>query len=311
VRPGQDALPHDRHRPDARIQPLKFAYRSGEWDLRERPRVVGIINLTPDSFYDGGRYATPELAIERAERMIAEGADGIDIGGQSTRPGGEPVGAEKEWRRIEPTLALLRRRIQIPISVDTYHGEVARRALDCGVDVVNDVTGLTADPEIADHVALAGAGLVLMHSLGAPADLHAPRKYDDVAAEVGEFLDRQIRVAQSRGVPCERIAVDPGIGFSKRAQQSIAALRGIPALRELGRPVYVGVSRKSFLSAVTGQPAEGRLAAGLGAAVAAFFLGATIFRAHDVRETLDALRAAGALLDDADSPAPLESRTGA
>jgi len=278
--------------------------------LGERPRVVGIINLTPDSFYDGGRNATPELALERAERMIAEGADGIDVGGQSTRPGGEPVGADKEWRRIEPTLALLRRRVQAPISIDTYHGEVARRALDCGADIVNDVTGLTADPEIADHVAHAGAGLVLMHSLGAPADLHAPRKYDDVAAEVGAFLGHQIQVAESHGVATERIAVDPGIGFSKRAQQSIAALRGIPALRELGRPVYVGVSRKSFLSAITGQPPEGRLAAGLGAALAAYFLGASIFRTHDVRETLDALRSAATLLGGAEFPAPIASRTG-
>jgi dihydropteroate synthase len=284
-----------------------FAYRSGVWDLSERPRVVGILNLTPDSFYDGGRYESPELALERAERMIAEGADGVDLGGQSTRPGGEPVGAEKEWRRIEPTLALLRRRVGAPISIDTYHGEVARRALDCGADVVNDVTGLTADPTIADHVARAGAGLVLTHSLGAPADLHEPRKYEDVAAEVRAFLERQIRVAESRGVARERIAVDPGIGFSKRARQSIAALRGIPALRGLGRPVYVGVSRKSFLSAITGQPAEARLAAGLGATLAAYSLGAGIFRTHDVRETLDALRAAEALLGDAESSAPVGS----
>jgi len=311
VRLGPDALPHDCHRPGDPIQPLKFAYRSGVWDLRQHARVVGILNLTPDSFYDAGRYATPELALERAERMIAEGADGIDIGGQSTRPGGEPVGPEKEWRRIEPTLTLLRRRVQAPISIDTYHGEVARRALDCGADVVNDVTGLTADPEIADHVAGAGAGLVLMHSLGASADLHAPREYEDVAAEVCAFLERQVRVAESHGIAPERIAVDPGIGFSKRAQQSIAALRGIPTLRELGRPVYVGVSRKSFLSAITGQPAEERLAAGLGAALAAYFLGASIFRTHDVRATLDALRAAEALLGRADSPAPLASEAGA
>lgn len=311
MRLDSDALPHGSHRPGDPIQPLKFVYRSGVWDLGAHPRVVGILNLTPDSFYDGGRYATPELALKRAERMIAEGAAGIDLGGQSTRPGGEPVGAEKEWRRIEPTLTLLRRRIQAQISIDTYHGEVARRALDCGADVVNDVTGLTADPAIADHVARTGAGLVLMHSFGAPADLHAPHGYEDVAAEVRAFLERQIRVAESRGVAPERIAVDPGIGFSKRAEQSIAALRGIPALRELGRPIYVGVSRKSFLGAITGQPVEGRLAAGLGAAIAAYFLGAGIFRTHDVRETLDALRAAEALLGGAESPAPLPSGAGA
>jgi len=309
VRLESDALSHGIPRPGDPIQPLIFTHRTGSWDLRERARVVGILNLTPDSFYDGGWHAAQGSALDRAERMVAEGADGIDVGGQSTRPGGEPVGPEKEWRRIEPTLSLLRKRVSVPLSIDTYHTSVARRALDLGVDVVNDVSGLMVDPAIAEEAARAHAGLVIMHSLGAPSDLHAPREYGDVALDVRDFLERQARAAESRGVPREKIAVDPGIGFSKRSEQSVAALRGLPLLTLLGRPVYVGLSRKSFLGAITGQPAEGRLAAGLGALVAAYALGARIFRTHDVRETVDALRAAEAALSPA--AAPLHQEAGA
>ena len=298
-----DASPHVPTPSGVPSHPLIFAHRTGEWDLRERPRIVGVLNLTPDSFYDGGRYATPDAALARAEQMIAEGADAIDVGGQSTRPGGAPVRADKEWLRVEPALRLIVKRSPVPLSIDTYHASVARRALDSGVAIVNDVSGLGVDPSIADEAARAGAGLVLMHSRGAPADLHAPRDYADVAADVSDFLAERLSLAVSRGVLRERTAFDPGIGFSKRAEQSIHALRGIVRLAELGRPIYVGLSRKSFLGALTGAPAEGRLAAGLGAAVAAYALGARIFRTHDVRETVECLRVARSLL----GPAPVES----
>jgi dihydropteroate synthase len=174
---------------------------------------------------------------------------------------------------------------------------------------VNDVSGLGVDPAIADHVARARAGLVLMHSVGAPSRLHEPREYGDVAAAVRDFLEARLRLAESRGVDPERVALDPGIGFSKRAEQSFDALRGLPLLTALGRPLYIGVSRKSFLGASTGAPVERRLAAGLGVSVAAYRLGARIFRTHDVPETLDALRAAETLLDPAsESSPPLETR---
>jgi dihydropteroate synthase len=282
-----------------------FSHRLGSWDLTQRARVVGILNVTPDSFSDGGQFLSPERAIEHAERMVEAGADAIDVGGQSTRPGStEPVGPEGEWERIGPVLEALGRKISIPLSVDTYWGEVARRALDLGAAMVNDVSGLGVDGSIADHAARAGAGLVLMHSIGAPRELHAPREYRDVAAEVRDFLDARLREAESRGVPRERVALDPGIGFSKRAEQSIAALRGLPLLTALGRPLYIGVSRKSFLREWGGSSVGDRLAAGLGASVAAYGLGARIFRTHDVRETRDALRSAEALLGMSRQTAP-------
>lgn len=274
-----------------------FDYRGGSWDLSERVRVVGILNVTPDSFYDGGRYAPPEAAIARAEAMVAEGADAVDLGAESTRPGaGAPLTAEEEWLRLEPVVSALVARLPVPLSIDTSHAETARRALDQGAAIVNDVSGLTHEPAIADHVARAGAGLVLMHAEGAPGRFHEPREYSDVADEVAEFLGRQMRVAVERGVPERRIALDPGIGFSKRAEQSVAALRGLPRLTRLGRPVYIGVSRKSFLGALTGRAVEARLAAGLGVTIAAIALGARIVRTHDVQETADAVRAAEALL---------------
>lgn len=280
-----------------------FDYRGGSWDLSERVRVVGILNVTPDSFYDGGRYATPDAAIARAEAMVAEGADAVDLGAESTRPGaGPPLTAEDEWLRLEPVVAALAKRLPVPLSIDTSHAETARRALDQGAAIVNDVSGLTHEPAIAEHAARAGAALVLMHAQGAPGRMHEPREYGDVADEVAEFLKRQMRVAVERGVPEQRIALDPGIGFSKRAEQSIAALRGLPRLTRLGRPVYIGVSRKSFLGALTGRAVEARLAAGLGVTIAAIALGARIVRTHDVQETADAVRAAEALLHP--DPAP-------
>jgi dihydropteroate synthase len=287
-----------------------FAHRLGSWDLSRRARVVGILNVTPDSFSDGGLFVAPEQAIRRGEQLMEESADAVDVGGQSTRPGAaEPVGPEEEWARIGPVIETLAKRLPIPVSVDTYWGEVARRALDAGAAMVNDISGLGVDPSIADHAARARAGLVLMHSVGAPSRLHEPREYGDVAAEVRDFLEARLRLAEARGVERERIALDPGIGFSKRAEQSLEALRGLPLLTALGCPLYIGVSRKSFLGASTGAPVERRLAAGLGVSVAAYGLGARIFRTHDVRETIDALRAAESLRGFApETSPPMETR---
>ncbi|HYJ33604.1 MAG TPA: dihydropteroate synthase [Candidatus Binatia bacterium] len=279
--------------------PLIFRHRAGSWNLSERARVAGILNLTPDSFYDGGRWLDPARALARAQAMAGEGADAIDIGAQSTRPGGDPpIGAEEEWARLRPVLPAVVR-LGLPVSVDTWSAEVARRALDEGAAIVNDVTGLTAQPELAGIVASAGAGLVLMHALGAPDRMHEPVAYEDEVLDVRRFLERQMKAAVSAGITEERIALDPGIGFSKRAPQSLRVLQGLPSLTSLGRPLYIGVSRKSFLGRVTGRsiPIEERLGAGLGATVAALALGARIVRTHDVRETVDAIRSAEAILD--------------
>ncbi|HTM00332.1 MAG TPA: dihydropteroate synthase, partial [Candidatus Omnitrophota bacterium] len=281
--------------------PLIFRHRAGSWDLLERARVAGILNLTPDSFYDGGRWLDPARALARAQAMAAEGADAIDVGAQSTRPGGgPPLGAEEEWARLRPVLPGVVR-LGLPVSVDTWSAEVARRALDEGVAIVNDVTGLTAQPELAAVVASSGAGLVLMHALGAPDRMHEPVDYEDEVLDVRRFLERQMKVATSAGIAEERIALDPGIGFSKRAPQSLRVLQGLRSLTSLGRPLYIGVSRKSFLGRVTARsiPVEDRLAAGLGATVAALALGARIVRTHDVRETVDAIRTAEAILNPA------------
>ncbi|HET9251380.1 MAG TPA: dihydropteroate synthase [Candidatus Eisenbacteria bacterium] len=287
--------------------PLHFRHRLGSWDLAEGPRVVGILNVTPDSFSDGGKYLSPEDALAKAFAMAEEGADAIDVGGQSTRPRGPAsLGAGAEWDRIAPVIQLLAARLpEMPVSVDTYWGEVARRALGEGAAMVNDVSGLGVDPAIADAVAASEAGLVLMHSVGAPDRFHDRREYADVTAEVRDFLSARLEQAVAAGVPRDRIALDPGVGFSKRAEQSVEALRGLPLLTALGRPLYIGVSRKSFLGALTGESVDRRMAAGLGATVAAFALGGRIFRTHDVRETRDTLRAARAILDDTVDPASL------
>jgi dihydropteroate synthase len=282
--------------------PLIFAHRFGRWDLTRTPRVVGILNVTPDSFSDGGRFVEPREAAHHAERMIEEGADAIDIGGQSTRPGaGEPVGAEEEWARIGPVVKALRARAGgAVLSVDTYRAEVARRAFAEGAAMINDVTGLAYEPDLAHAVAEEGGGLVLMHSRGGPSGFHDDemKDYDDVVDEVRWELYMSLRRALVRSVPEESIALDPGIGFSKRPVHSVGVLRGLPRLTDLGRPLYIGVSRKSFLGALTDEPVDERLAAGLGATVAAYALGARIFRTHDVRATKDALTLAEALLSE-------------
>lgn len=293
--------------------PLIFAHRFGRWDLTRTPRVVGILNVTPDSFSDGGRFIEPRDAARHAERMIEEGADAIDIGGQSTRPGaGDPVGPEEEWARIGRVIAALKAR-DVVLSVDTYRAEVARRALAEGAAMINDVTALAYETGLADVVAAANAGLVLMHSRGGPFGFHDPdvKDYDDVVDEVRWELYTALRRALVRSVPEESIALDPGVGFSKRPVHSVGILRGLPRLTDLGRPLYIGVSRKSFLGALTDEPVDERLAAGLGATVAAYGLGARIFRTHDVRATRDALTLAEALLSEGavvETPAVVEEK---
>ena len=255
------------------------------------PSVMGVINVTPDSFSDGGLHLRPEPAVTSAWGMLEAGAAIVDVGGESTRPGSDGVSAADELRRIEPVLADLG---GAPVSVDTSKAAVARRALELGVELVNDVTALRADPELAGVVADAGCYLCLMHMLGEPRTMQADPRYDDVVSEVKRFLEERLAFAVAAGVREELICLDPGIGFGKTAAHNFELVRRLDELVAIGRPILVGFSRKSTLGALTGD-ATGSAAASVGAAVAAFDRGATILRVHDVREHVEALAAAKAV----------------
>ena len=267
----------------------------------DRPFVLGIVNVTPDSFSDGGRFLGARAAIEWAERLLDEGADGVDIGGESTRPhNAGPVPADEEAARVVPVVRTLReRRPDAIISVDTVKGAVARAALAAGADVVNDVSGLRLDPSLGIACAESGAGLILMHSRGTVADMatYAHAEYASVVDEVAGELRQALARAASAGVETTRIVLDPGLGFAKRAEHSLAVLRGLPRLVALGRPVLAGASRKRFVGELSGvtEPAA-RVHGSVGAHVAALARGARLFRVHDVRAHREALDVAWAVL---------------
>ena len=259
----------------------------------QRPAVMGILNVTPDSFFDGGTHVDPDAAAVAARRMITDGAAIVDVGGESTRPGSEGVSVEDELRRVVP---LLERLEGLPVSIDTAKSEVARRALALGAELVNDVTALRGDSDLAGVVADAGAYLCLMHMQGEPRTMQLDPRYEDVAGEVAAFLEERLAFAVEAGVPEQHICLDPGIGFGKTAAQNFELIRRLDVLLALGRPVLVGLSRKSSLGKLFDPEARtGSLAASLGAAVAAYERGASIFRVHDVREHVEALTTAGAI----------------
>jgi dihydropteroate synthase len=256
---------------------------------------MGILNVTPDSFSDGGRHLDPDVAAAAARELVAAGAAIVDVGGESTRPGSDPVPLEEELRRVVPVLERLGG--DVPVSIDTAKAEVARRALALGAELVNDVTALRGDPELAGVVADADAYLCLMHMQGEPRTMQADPRYEDVAAEVAAFLEERLGVAVAAGVAEDRICLDPGIGFGKTVAQNLELVRRLDVLLALGRPVLIGLSRKSTLGRVLGDPdaTTSTAAASVGAAVAAFERGASIFRVHDVREHVEALTAAAAV----------------
>jgi len=255
---------------------------------------MGIVNVTPDSFYDGGVYLRAEPAVTSGWAMVDRGAAIVDVGGESTRPGADPVSAEEELRRIEPVLRGL---AGAPVSVDTSKVDVARRALELGVELVNDVTALRGDPELAGVVADAGCYLCLMHMRGEPRTMQDEPVYGDVASEVAAFLEERLAFAVSEGIREELICVDPGIGFGKTPEHNFELVRRLEVLLRLGRPVLVGFSRKSSLGRIVGHAdaRTGPLSASIAAAVLAYDHGATMLRVHDVHETLDALAVAQAV----------------
>jgi dihydropteroate synthase len=253
------------------------------------PRVMGIVNVTPDSFSDGGLHAGSEAAIAHCERLCAEGADLLDIGGESTRPGARAPGADEERQRVMPVLrhAL---RLGVPVSVDTRRAALMREALEAGADIVNDVQALRGEGAEAVLAAFPRAGICLMHMRGEPATMQQAPAYADVVCEVSQFLAQRVARLQALGIGAQRIVLDPGFGFGKTLAHNIELHRGIPALLELGFPVLVGWSRKSALGTITGQPVHQRQAASVAAALAAVQRGARVLRVHDVAATVDALR---------------------
>jgi dihydropteroate synthase len=273
---------------------MKLACRDRLLDLSE-PCVMGVLNVTPDSFSDGGRYAGVAAAVERGVAMAGEGAAIIDVGGESTRPGAADVGVQDELARVLPVIEQLVVRVAVPISVDTSKPEVMRAAIAAGASLVNDVKALQA-PGALEAVAGTGAAVCLMHMQGEPRTMQVAPSYADVVADVRRFLATRVEACLAAGIGRERICVDPGIGFGKSAEHNLALLAAIDRLAEPGLPVLIGVSRKSLVGIITGRPPGERLAGSLAFAALAAAGGAAIIRAHDVAETVDAVKVASALM---------------
>jgi dihydropteroate synthase len=268
----------------------------------QTPLIMGVVNVTPDSFSDGGRFLDADAAVEHGLRLTREGADILDIGGESTRPGADPVGEDEELRRVVPVIERLARSGQARLSIDTTKVVVARAALQAGASLVNDVSALRFDPGMAALVAETGAGCCLMHMLGEPRTMQEDPRYDDVVSEVKAFLEERLAFAVAEGVDEERVWLDPGIGFGKTLEHNLELLRRLAEIVAVGRPVVVGVSRKRFLGTLTGRSEPDRAAGGVAANVLAFERGAHMFRVHDVPATRDALMVAAATVGDAGDP---------
>ncbi len=270
--------------------------RCGRFELEiARPLVMGVVNVTPDSFSDGGRHAGAEAAIARARRLVEEGADLLDVGGESTRPGAAPVAPDEELARVAPVLEALRD-CGVPLSVDTRHPPTMRAALALGADMINDIDALRA-PGAIDAVRDSGCAVCVMHMQGEPATMQQAPDYEDVVAEVCGFLAGRVAALAAEGIARERIVVDPGIGFGKTLRHNLLLLEALDRLAAAGQPVLVGVSRKSMIGQLTGRPTDARLAGGLAAMLSAAARGAAIVRVHDVAESRDALRVWNAIAE--------------
>lgn len=274
---------------------MKWVCRDRTWELGGKPLVMGILNATPDSFSDGGRFLEPGAAVARGMALFADGADIVDVGGESTRPGAEPVAPDEEARRVIPVIRELVRRSGGAISVDTRHAAVAEQALDAGACIVNDVSAMTHEPAMAGVVRRRGAGVVLMHMRGEPRTMQAEPVYGDVVSEVKAFLAGRLAAAEAAGLGEAQVALDPGIGFGKTAEHNLDLIAGLDGLRGLGRPLVLGVSRKRFLGLLTGREVNERLAGSLAALAACVLGGASVMRVHDVRESVDAARVLAAV----------------
>jgi len=269
--------------------PSPIRIGSGTFDF-SRTYIMGILNVTPDSFSDGGRYLETDTALAHALRLVSEGADIIDIGGESTRPGAEPISLDDELARVIPVIEKLRGECQIPISIDTYKSEVARAAIDKGADLINDISGLRFDPVMAKTAASLGVPVAVMHIKGKPRSMQIDPTYENLIEEIYSYFEESIRIARTAGVSRENIIVDPGIGFGKTFSHNFSILRHLRHFTELGVPILVGASRKAFLGSVSGTNAGNRVEESLAAAVIAAANGAHFIRVHDVAATKRALR---------------------
>ena len=261
-----------------------------------RVLVMGILNVTPDSFSDGGHFLDPQRALAHVEHMVSEGADLVDIGAESTRPGSMPIDEQEELRRLKPVLEVIGKRATVPLSIDTRKAGVAERAIDWGAVLINDISALEHDPGMGRVIARTKAGVVLMHMRGTPQDMQEHCQYDSVVDEVREYLASRMKQAEEIGIAREQMLIDPGIGFAKNAQQNLSLLKGLGSLQELGRPVLVGVSNKSFIGTVTGQPVDQRVMGTAAAVAAAVLGGAKVIRAHDVRSIREVVRMSEAIV---------------
>jgi dihydropteroate synthase len=260
------------------------------------PKLMGIVNVTPDSFSDGGSFLHAEKAVEHALQLVNDGADLLDVGGESSRPGAAPIPTDVEMRRVLPVIHSLVRQTSVPISIDTTKASVARSALDAGAAIVNDISALTWDPSMPAVCAQAKAGVICMHCQGTPMTMQQDPHYQNVVEEVAVYLAARIRSLEEQGIDQERIVVDPGIGFGKTAAHNLEILRDISRFQAIGRPILIGHSRKGFLQKILGRPIDERLAGTIGVSVAVALAGANVLRVHDVRATRDALVACWKIL---------------
>lgn len=278
-----------------------FEFGDGVIEVGARPILMGIVNVTPDSFSDGGQFLDPAAAIEQGKRLAGDGADILDVGGESTRPGATPVPLEEELRRVLPVIEGLAGKTTAALSIDTYKPQVAAKAIERGAAILNDVTGFR-DPEMVAVARRCRAGLVVMHLRGTPETMNDLARYRDVVGEMLSYFKERLAALKAAGVAAERTLVDPGIGFAKKRRHNLAVLRRIDELVRLGRPVVLGASRKRILGEVTGRPPHDRLAATVGAAVSAYLKGARVFRVHDVAPVRNALEIAAAIENAAYNP---------
>jgi len=274
-----------------------FACGDFELNLGKRTHLMGVLNVTPDSFFDGGRFLRLEDALKKAEQMVSEGADILDIGGESSRPGAIPVNVEEEKKRVLPVIRSLRKHFPIPISIDTVKAEIAEAALGEGAAIINDIGGLQRDTRIAGIAARYGAGVVIMHMKGRPGYMQDAPEYENVSREVRDYLQRGIEAGRRAGIPEDHVLIDPGIGFGKTFSHNLEIVRNLPDFLDLKKPILVGLSRKSFLGRVSGLPPEERLEGSLAGAVIAILQGVSVLRIHDVKETKRAVQVADLFRD--------------